>query len=152
MSDRTFFATSPSYMRQKLFLPRPMQELFIDVLRHYRREKLYRLHAFVLMPDHMHLLITPAETASLEDCMHRIKGSYSFRAKSELGKCHGVNGAGFNKERVKDADAYAAIVKYIHNNPVKRGLVASPEQYFCSSAWPGRRMDPNPFARAKAQK
>jgi hypothetical protein len=59
--------------------------------------------------------------------------------------------AGFNKDRVKSVSEYYAFERYIHHNPVKRGLVESPALYEGSSAWPGRRMDPCPFARAKAQ-
>jgi putative transposase len=42
----------------------------------------YRLHAFVVMPDHLHLLITPFDT--IEKSVQLIKGGFSFRAKREL--------------------------------------------------------------------
>jgi len=127
-----------------------MQQLFIEVLRHHRQRKKYLLHAFVLMPDHMHLLVTPAADVALEKAVQLIKGTFSFRAHKEFG-IRGIWAAGFNKDRVKSLSEYEAFERYIHQNPVKRGLVASPELYECSSAWPGRRMDPCPFARAKAQ-
>lgn len=128
-----------------------MQQLFLDVLRHYRKQDKFRLHAFVMMPNHIHLLITPAAELPLEKCVQLIKGGYSFRAKKELGFQGEVWAAGFNKDRVKDVPEYEAFVQYIHTNPVKRGLVAAAELFACSSAWPKRRMDPSPFARAKAQ-
>jgi REP element-mobilizing transposase RayT len=49
----------------------------------YREQRKYLLHEFVVMPDHFHLLITPIET--LERALQLIKGSFSFRAKKELG-------------------------------------------------------------------
>jgi putative transposase len=104
------------------------------------------LHAFVLMPDHMHLLITPAVDIALEKAIQLIKGTYSFRAHREF-SIRGIWAAGFNKDRAKTLAEYGAFLNYIQLNPVKRGLVASPELYECSSAWPGRRMDPSPFTR-----
>jgi putative transposase len=150
VSDRTFFITSPSYRRRNIFQSRRMQELFIEVLRDHRQRNKFLLHAFVLMPDHMHLLMTPVADVALEKAVQLIKGTYSFRAHKEFG-IQGVWAAGFNKDRVKSVAEYDAFENYIHFNPVKLGLVASPELYECSSAWLGRRMDPSPFARAKAQ-
>ena len=42
----------------------------------------YKLHAYVIMPDHLHLLMTPAE--SVEKSVQLIKGGFSFRARREL--------------------------------------------------------------------
>jgi putative transposase len=128
-----------------------MKNLFLDVLRHYRRERRYLLHAFVMMPDHIHLLITPAQDLPLEKCIQLIKGNFSYRVKKELKFTSEVWTPGFNLDRVKSSTEYASFLEYIHTNPVKAGLVTAAELYECSSAWPGRRMDPSPFARAKAQ-
>lgn len=129
-----------------------MKHLFIDVLRDYRRKNDFLLHAFVMMPTHIHLLITPAPARSLEKCIQFIKGNLSYRAKKELGMNCEIWTPGFNPHRVKDLIDYENQIRYIHTNPVKAGLVASPELYEWSSAWPGRKMDPSPFiARAKAQ-
>jgi putative transposase len=73
MISRTFFVTAPSFGRVNIFQSTRMQNLFIDVLRHYRLENRFHLHAFVMMSDHVHLLITPAEDTSLEKCMQLIK-------------------------------------------------------------------------------
>jgi putative transposase len=129
-----------------------MQTLFLDVLRHYRREKRYLLHAFVMMPNHIHLLITPAPDLALEKCVQLIKGGFSFRAKEELKFKFSIWTQGFNERRITSRSEYQRQLNYIHNNPVKARLVSRPEEYECSSAWPGRRMDRSPFETgAKAQ-
>jgi putative transposase len=126
--------------------------LLLDVLRHYRRQNRFELHAFVFMPDHVHLLITPQSGETLERCIQLIKGGFSFRAKKELGYAHDIWGAGFNEHRIKSPGDYEDHAQYIHQNPVKRGLVKIPEAFEYSSAWPHRKMDPSPFsAEAKAQ-
>jgi putative transposase len=152
MSNRTFAISSSSAGGTHLFQSDRMKHLFIEVLRDYRRKNKFLLHAFVMMPTHIHLLITPASTLSLEKCIQLIKGNFSYRTKKEFEMDREIWTPGFNPHRVKDEIDYKNQVRYIHNNPVKAGLVASPELYECSSAWPGRKMDPSPFvARAKAQ-
>jgi putative transposase len=144
--DRTFFISASSGGRRNIFQSARMQILFLDVLRHYRREDKFLLHAFVMMPDHIHLLITPAAEMALEQCMQLIKGGFSYRARTELQIRGYIWTPGFNKHRITSRSDYEQHVEYIHHNPVKRGLVTRPEEYECSSAWPGRKVDPAPFA------
>jgi REP element-mobilizing transposase RayT len=58
---RNVHITSVTYERRSLFQVDATAELFLETLQHYRREGHYQLHAFVVMPDHVHLLITPLE-------------------------------------------------------------------------------------------
>jgi putative transposase len=81
-SNSTYFVTASCYEKQCLLQSDRMAQLFVDVLHHYRGQKKYLLHEFVVMPNHFHLLITPAET--LERAMQLVKGGFSFRAKKEL--------------------------------------------------------------------
>jgi putative transposase len=111
-----------------------MARLFIDVLQHYRQQEKYLLHEFVLMPDHFHLLITPALT--LERDMQLIKGGFSFRAKRELDFGGEIWQPSFYDRRVRDIEEYGSFLEYIHLNPVKRGLANVAEGYFYSSARP----------------
>jgi len=52
--------------------------------RYYRSKGKFLLHAFVIMPDHLHALITPAPQVSLEKALQFIKGGFFFRLKSKL--------------------------------------------------------------------
>src|SRR2546430_6611362 len=78
-----YFITASTFQKRSLFQSERMAQLFIEVLQHYRRQGKYLLHEFVLMPDHFHVLITPAIT--LERALQLIKGGFSFRARKELG-------------------------------------------------------------------
>jgi putative transposase len=66
------------------------------------------------MPDHFHLLITPRE--SLERALQLIEGSFSFRAKRELGFMHEIWQPSFYDRRVRDAGEYFAFREYIRQN------------------------------------
>jgi len=51
----------------------------MDVLVHYREQMRYVLHEFVIMPDHLHLLLTPEADISIERALQLIKGGFSYR-------------------------------------------------------------------------
>src|ERR1051326_1004831 len=58
---------------------RTWRNCFLEVFFDYRKQEKYSIHAFVLMPDHLHALLTPAEMLSLEKAMQFIQGGSSFR-------------------------------------------------------------------------
>jgi len=78
-----YFITAPAFQKQNLFQSERFSLPFIDTLLHYRLQRKYLLHEFVIMPNHFHLLITPALT--LERAIQLIKGGFSYRARKELG-------------------------------------------------------------------
>ena len=141
-TDSTYFITASVWEKKHLFQAPPAAELFLDVLYHYRGQDKYLLHEFVVMPDHFHLLITPAQT--LERALQLIKGGLSFRAKKELGFGGEIWQTSFYDRRVRDAEEYARMRAYIYENPVGAGLVSSAEVYPYSSANPHWAMDEVP--------
>src|SRR5262249_35765077 len=82
---RTFFVTSIANGRRPIFRADGMARLLIDVMQDNRKQGRFQLHEFVVMPDHLHLILTPAVNVALEQGMKYIKGGFSFRAKKELG-------------------------------------------------------------------
>ena len=146
---RTFFITSTTKDRRSIFQTERMARLFIDALQDNREKGRFLLHEFVVMPDHFHLLITPAETVPVEKAVQYIKGGFSFRATKELEFKAEIWQESFAERRIKDATDYESHRTYIRENPVKRFLVDKPEKYPYSSATPGSDIDARPpwFAR-----
>ena len=138
----TYFVTANTFQKHSLLQSERMAGLFLDVLLSCRAQQKYLLHEFVIMPDHFHLLITP--TLTLERAMQLIKGGFSFRAKRELGFGGEIWETSFYDHRVRDWEEYCAFQRYIHLNPVKRGLAAAAEQYAYSSASAGMLLDAAP--------
>jgi putative transposase len=128
---QTYMVTTETWGRRALFRAEPWARLLIETLYHYRGTA-YLLHAFVIMPDHLHVLITPS--TSLEKAIQFIKGGFSYRAKRELGSNMEVWQKGFSDHRVRDAQDWARHILYIHQNPVRQGLCERPEQYPYTSA------------------
>ncbi len=131
---RTFFVTSVTHERRPIFASERLASLFLEVVQRNRELNHFLLHEIVLMPDHFHLLITPAPNISLEKVMQLIKGGYSFRQKKEMRSKLAVWQRGFKEHRIKDSGDYAVHRSYIRNNPVRTGLAASPDKYpYCSA-------------------
>ena len=85
---RTFFITTVTANRRRLFQVEANAALLLDVLQENRTKCRVALHAFVLMPDHIHLLLTPAPEVSLEKAIQFIKGGFSFRLEKQT-RCLG---------------------------------------------------------------
>ncbi len=146
----TYFVTATTSGRRPIFPAENLARIFLKTLYHYRREGAYLLHEFVLMPEHFHLLFTPAIIVTLEKAMQLIKGGSSHRLKAE-DIFHGeVWQRGFTDHRIRDAEDYRSRRTYLLQNPVRRGLAATPEEYRYCSAFPGYKLDPWPPA-AKAE-
>jgi len=141
---RTFFITAATWGRRSIFRTEPMAHLFLDTLQRYRAQGKYQLHEFVLMPDHFHVLLTPAPDIPLEKAVQLIKGGFSFRAKKELGSNLEIWGTGYTEHRIKDATDYQQHVNYIHENPVRARLVDTAEDYLCCSGSGKWETDPTP--------
>src|SRR5947199_9885039 len=78
---RTFLITTVTRQRTPLFRSQPKAELMMDVLLHYREQMRNILHEFVIMPDHLHLLLTPEADISLKRALQLIKGGFSYRLR-----------------------------------------------------------------------
>lgn len=138
----TYLITSATSQRKSLFQSERMALLLLDVLIHYRDQKKYLLHEFVVMPDHFHLVLTPDDT--LERSLQLIKGGFSFRAKKELGFGGEIWETSFHDRRIRDWEESCQIREYIHLNPVKAELSETADRYPYSSAAAGFVLDPLP--------
>jgi putative transposase len=93
----------------------------------------YQLHSFVVMPNHVHLLVTPRVIA--RRWLGPMKGLTSYRANQILGR----QSTPFWQDEsydhlVRSDDEFQRIRHYIEHNPVKAGLAGIPEQFRWSSA------------------
>jgi putative transposase len=136
---RTYFVTAVTAQRRSLFQVTSAAELLQQTILDYRGQGKFLLHAFVLMPDHFHAIITPAPNISLEKAMQFIKGGFSFRFKSTFD----VWERRFNESQISTEEKFINCVRYIEDNPFRRGLASTRQDYpFCSAAC--RPLDPMP--------
>ena len=131
----TYFVTTATYNRRRLFQASANAELFLETLQHYRALGHYKLHAFVVMPDHVHLILTP-QSITLERAVGFIKGGFSHRLASKIP----VWQRGFTDHRIRDAEDMEVRRIYLHLNPVRGGLVETAGIYPYSSAYRAKKL------------
>ena len=119
-------------MGRRLLQSERNASLLIDVLRSLATERKFELHDFVVMPDHLHLLLTVRDEMTIEKAMQLVKGRFSHRLSHERG-CKGeVWKRGFTVVQVMNRESLEIHREYIAQNPVKAGLASNSEEYpFC---------------------
>jgi len=106
---------------------------YLHWLRHYAARLRVRVHAYALMTNHVHLLLTPPSPADASRLMQSLGRRY-VRSVNHLYRRSGTLWEGrFRACAVRAEDYLLACMRYIELNPVRAGMVASPEAYRWSS-------------------
>ena len=140
----TYFVTSRTWESRRLFVSESFCDVFTGALLRYRDSGAYALHSFVLMPDHFHILLTPARDKSLERVVQYIKGGSARQLALEKNMRFPVWQRGFSDHRVRDLADFAAHQRYIWENQVKKRLVLDAREFRWSSASGAYLMDEAP--------
>ena len=115
--------------------------VLVDVLRSCVAAGRFRVIDFVIMPDHVHLLISVGPGISIERAMQFIKGGFSYRLRRDLGCMGEVWQRGFSDVRVEGEESLRRHREYIAQNPVRAGLVREGEEFpRCFEALKKRRL------------
>jgi putative transposase len=130
----TYFVTSRTWQSRHLFVVDAACTVFVETLLAYRKDCAFELHAFVLMPDHFHVLLTPAPDKTLERAVQLIKGGSARRLGLQRKLSFPVWQRGFSDHRIRDMRDYMAHVQYIDRNPVRKQLVQKAGDHQWSSA------------------
>jgi REP element-mobilizing transposase RayT len=107
-----------------------------DTLFYYDGKK-YKIIAWCIMPNHVHILISLLKTVSLSEIIHSWKSYSANQINKLLNRTGQVWMMEYFDRYIRDYDHFEKVVNYIHNNPVKAGLVKSPSEYRWSSAFEG---------------
>ena len=118
------------------------KEILEQVIERTRRSHNFLLYAYVLMPEHLHLLLSEPKNHSLSSTLRVIKGESSKLLKGTRNHFWQPRYYDFN---VFTTRKFKEKIQYIHRNPVTRGLVAKPEDYRWSSFNHYATGDPTPI-------
>lgn len=119
--------------KQQVFLDKKDFKEYLNRLRYYKKKFDFKLYAYCLMPNHIHLMGQIEVAKNLSKFMHGVTLSYTayFNNKyTEVG--HLWQGRFKNKVIVKDQYLIDCI-NYIELNPVRKELVKTPNEYIWSS-------------------
>jgi putative transposase len=140
----TYFVTTKAWQSTAVFQVEAIAQIVIAKLFEYREKESYLLHEFVLMPNHLHVILTPADSVSLEKAFQLIKGGSSYEIHRVRGGETQVWQSGFHESRVKSSVEYVAKADYVRFNPVAAKLVEKPEDWQFGSASGRYQLDPIP--------
>ena len=117
LHPETFAITAVTHGR-RLFQRTDMAELFIATISRYRSQNRFLLHAFVVMPDHIHILVTPAPDHTIERCVALVKGGFSFAARKQT--TGEIWQDSYHAHHITSPEDYANQLQYIANNPSRK--------------------------------
>ena len=133
-SKQSHFVTFSCYRRLPRLQEDRIRDLFIESLERTRRDYRFRVYGYVVMPEHVHLLISEPEEEALAKAIQALKIAVARRAM------HYDEGAGiafwqrrYYDHNVRTEQSFVEKLRYLHRNPVIRGLVEKPEDWEWSS-------------------
>ena len=118
--------------QQNIFVDNEDNRRFIDTLDRYRKEIKYEIYGYCLMGNHIHLLIKEGKEP-LSNTMKRIGTSYVYWYNWQYNRKGHLFQDRYKSEPVEDDDYFLTVLRYIHQNPLKAGLVNSLDSYKWSS-------------------
>lgn len=118
--------------KQNIFEDEEDRDRFIDTLRIYKDISKFKLYAYCLMTNHIHLLIKEEEE-SISQTIKRISSSYVKWYNGKYERCGHLFQDRFKSEVVENEIYLLTVIRYIHQNPVKAYLVNKVEEYLWSS-------------------
>lgn len=129
----SYFVTSIVQERRPIFADEKMCKILLVTVEYFKLILDYRIYAYCIMPDHLHLILHPTGKHDLSYIMQMIKGSFARK----FNKMNNLSGQVWQKrfydEGIRDANMLMQKIEYIHNNPIRKNLTASPGDYLYSS-------------------
>ncbi|MCC6676880.1 MAG: transposase [Phycisphaerales bacterium] len=150
------FVTCSCQGRLPLFSNAQICGVFVEALIAARRKYKFELYAWVLMPEHVHMMVRPNDEVALDRVLLSMKLSVAMKVIARWTEMRAPilarlddgggsprfwqKGGGFDRN-VRDGSELCREIRYIHRNPVERGLVSRPEEWKWSSVrwWMGKR-------------
>jgi putative transposase len=130
--DDLHFITFSCYHRLPFLGSADGRDVFLEILEEARQKYLFRMIGYAVMPEHVHLLLSEPKASSLSTALQVVK---QRSARKVYDVIHGqmwqrrfYDFNVFTQEKVTEK------LFYMHENPVKRGLVLSAEEWSWSSA------------------
>lgn len=128
-----YFITTVTHNRKEIFSSKIACELFIVVVTYLKHIYDFSVYGFVIMPDHVHIIIHPCGDKNISEIMKKIKGNFSRM----YNKIYNSNGQiwqrSFFESVIRNPNEIIEIIKYIHNNPIRKNLVNRVDEYVYSS-------------------
>jgi putative transposase len=135
-SKQSHFITFTCYRRLRHLATPEARDIVVAALEHARARYRFRVYGFVVMLEHVHLLVSEPDKGMVANAMQSLKISSALRTAGSRqfeGRRSSLWQKRSHDRNVRDYQEFVEKLRYIHRNPVKRGLCARPEDWKWSS-------------------
>ena len=136
-TGHSHFITFTCYRRKELLTNSQACSAVLRALENTRKRYELRVFGFVLMPEHVHLLLSEPERGTLARALQSLKCASARMARGardeKVGTLTPFWQVRYYDRYTRDYDEFSEKLRYIHRNPVKRGLCSSPDEWPWSS-------------------
>jgi len=156
LDNQVYFITTNTFKRKRVFKDDRNCKLFMGVLSYCQKRYKFKLYGYVVMPDHIHLLIQPDDNYTISAVIQKIKSIFAKEFKLKIKKRvaaslarggdsktiayaelieynHPIWQKSFYDHAIRNEQDFEEKLDYIHQNPIRVGLVKSADQYKWSS-------------------
>ncbi len=133
LKDYPYMTTTVILNREPILNDTEIADIMLKVILSGSKQKWYYLLSFVIMPEHIHLVIIP-EGKKISECMKSVKGFSGWKINKKYNKKGSIWQSGFYNWILDSQEKVLSRIKYIEENPVRKGIVERPEDYKYSSA------------------
>jgi putative transposase len=134
VTDSLYFITSVVENHEPVFTNENCVRPLLRALNEYAKKCHVQIIAFVVLPDHLHLLICPkSQNRTISAFMKSVKGRSAIEINKVIGRKGRLWQHQFLDHIIRSNEDYRSHIEYIHYNPVKHGLCDKPEDYRWSS-------------------
>ena len=133
LDNQCYHVVSATRGRAPVFLDPNCASVVVEAIQFVRRERAYVL-AYVVMLEHLHVLLVPRDGTSVSQVMQSIKGYTARLVNKRMDRRGPLWQRSFYDRMIRDDRQLLETVNYVHANPVVAGLVENPEAYLYSSA------------------
>ncbi|MEA4961018.1 REP-associated tyrosine transposase [Lutispora sp.] len=118
--------------RQNVFEDEQDIERLLETIKKYKEVSKCEIYAYCIMTNHFHMLVKEVDE-SISDTIKRISSSYVFWYNKKYERCGHLFQERFKSETVENDEYFLIVLRYIHQNPMKAGIVKDIAQYKWSS-------------------
>jgi len=133
-SGSSYFVNTKCWQNRSAFQVVEIADILLNTLFDYCDAKAYLLDEFVIMPDQLHLILTPSSTTSLEKAIQLIKGGSSHQIHKVRTQHMQIWQEGIYDSDDSRRNHWRTRMQYIHMNPVHARLAQLPKDWPYSSA------------------
>ena len=119
--------------RQNLFEESNDYKKLIDIISLVKDDQQFKLYAYCLMTNHVHLFIKEKQPGDIKKIMHKMLTRYVVWYNYKYQRSGSLIGNRYKSEPIEDEEYYLTLVRYIHQNPIKSGLTEDLMDYEWSS-------------------